>query len=100
MRKSQETKKQPKQDWHKADVKAALEKAGWSLRQLSFHHGYKHSATLKRVFQQPWPKGERLVAEAIGHSPQDIWPSRYDEFGKPNRTRGHKAKNTTTRALA
>ncbi|WP_233358209.1 helix-turn-helix domain-containing protein [Vibrio cholerae] len=25
----------------------------------------------------PWPKGERIIAEAIGMTPQEVWPSRY-----------------------
>ncbi|EEJ2444476.1 helix-turn-helix domain-containing protein [Salmonella enterica subsp. enterica serovar 13,23:y:e,n,z15] len=25
----------------------------------------------------PWPKGERLIAEALGVAPEKIWPSRY-----------------------
>ncbi|WP_162265502.1 helix-turn-helix domain-containing protein, partial [Salmonella enterica] len=24
-----------------------------------------------------WPKGERLIAEALGVAPEKIWPSRY-----------------------
>ncbi|WP_249891443.1 helix-turn-helix domain-containing protein [Mixta hanseatica] len=24
-----------------------------------------------------WPKGERLIAEALGVAPEQIWPSRY-----------------------
>ena len=28
--------KAKKQDWHRADIKAALEKAGWTLRKLQF----------------------------------------------------------------
>ncbi|WP_139385313.1 helix-turn-helix domain-containing protein, partial [Salmonella enterica] len=24
-----------------------------------------------------WPKGERLIAEALDVAPEDIWPSRY-----------------------
>ncbi|MCD5733091.1 helix-turn-helix domain-containing protein, partial [Klebsiella pneumoniae] len=24
-----------------------------------------------------WPKGERLIAEALGIAPEQIWPSRY-----------------------
>ncbi|WP_404873652.1 transcriptional regulator [Klebsiella pneumoniae] len=24
-----------------------------------------------------WPKGERLIAEALGVAPETIWPSRY-----------------------
>jgi len=79
-------KKQPTQaDWHKADIKAALEKAGWTLRGLSRHHGYAHSTQLVCVLHRHWPKGERLVAEAIGVKPEEIWPSRY--LDKPRKRR-------------
>jgi Ner family transcriptional regulator len=30
-----------------------------------------------RALVRPWPKGELLIAEAIGISPAEIWPSRY-----------------------
>ena len=84
-------KKPAKHDWHRADIKAALEKAGWSLRGLSVHHGYKAAQTLQIALHRPWPKGERLIAEAIGLTPEDIWPSRYDR---------HKGKDSTHRDLA
>lgn len=67
-------------DWHPADVIAALRKSGWTLRKLSLHHGYKPT-TLDNALHRRWPKGQRLIAEAIGISPQDIWPGRYQ--GKP-----------------
>ena len=65
-------------DWHRADVLAALKKAGWTLSALSHHHGYGRT-TLHAAFDRKWPKGEALIAEAIGLSPQAIWPSRYLE---------------------
>ncbi|MGH8426375.1 MAG: helix-turn-helix domain-containing protein [Gammaproteobacteria bacterium] len=67
------------EDWHPADIVAELRKAGWSLRKLAIHHGYKAPSTLKNAIAAPWPKGERLIAEAIGVKPQDIWPSRFAE---------------------
>ncbi|MES9873115.1 MAG: helix-turn-helix transcriptional regulator [Candidatus Sedimenticola sp. 6PFRAG7] len=70
-------KKQPSRDWHPADIKAALEKAGWSLSKLSLHHGYRSRNTLKNALTRKWPKAERLIAEAIGAQPEAIWPSRY-----------------------
>lgn len=65
-------------DWHRADVLAALKKAGWTLSALSHHHGYGRT-TLHATFDRKWPKGEALIAEAIGLSPQSVWPSRYQE---------------------
>ncbi|MDA3977704.1 helix-turn-helix domain-containing protein [Gallibacterium sp. AGMB14963] len=64
-------------DWHREDIKAALAKKGWSLRQLSLYHGYSNGSTLKNAFDRPWLKGERIIAEAIGEPPEKIWPERY-----------------------
>lgn len=73
------------QDWHPADVKAALEKRGVSLRQLALAHGYKH---FQRVLKSPWWAAELIVAQALDKKPEDIWPTRYAE----SRTR---ARNMT-----
>lgn len=69
-------------DWHPADVKAALEKAGWSCRRLSRHHGY-HPVTIQKALRGPYPEAERLIAEALRLRPREIWPSRYDAQGNP-----------------
>lgn len=86
-------------DWHRADIKAALEKRGWSLRRLSAHHGYAAGSILMAL-HAPWPKAERIIARAIGVKPQQIWPSRYHEDGKPKSGRGERGlgrriKNST-----
>lgn len=65
-----------REDWHPADIVAALRKAGWSLRGLSVHLGYYPNA-LAKALSRPWPKGERLVSEAIGVPPEEIWPERH-----------------------
>jgi len=92
MNKTNDTKKQPLEDWHKADIKAALEKAGWTLARLAFHHGYKSRSTLTIPLHLKWPKGERLIAEAIGLHPSVIWPSRYQKSTKASRSRNVKAQ--------
>ncbi|MDG4595523.1 MAG: helix-turn-helix transcriptional regulator [Candidatus Contendobacter sp.] len=69
---------QQKSDWHPADVVAAIRKAGWSLRRLSIHHGYTPTA-LHNALHVRWPKAQRLIAEAIGKQPEQIWPSRYQK---------------------
>lgn len=61
-------------DWHPADVKAALEKNGVSLRQLAITHGYSH---FQRVLTTHWWAAEQIVAKALNRKPQDIWPTRY-----------------------
>ncbi|WP_113627625.1 helix-turn-helix domain-containing protein [Pectobacterium peruviense] len=63
-------------DWHRADIVAALHKRGLSLAQLSRDQGLS-SRTLNNAFSQHYPKAERLIAAALGMTPEQIWPSRY-----------------------
>ncbi|WP_347253776.1 cell morphology transcriptional regulator XreR2 [Leminorella grimontii] len=64
------------QDWHSADVIAALKKRGTSLAAVSREAGLA-SSTLANALMRRWPKGERLIATALGVAPEEIWPSRY-----------------------
>ncbi len=97
-----DTRKKPAKeaDWHRADIKAALEKRGLSLAKLARTNGYDRSST-SLALVLPWPKMERLIANAIGVSPQHIWPTRYHQDGTPKSGRGERglgriaAKNTT-----
>lgn len=70
------------EDWHRADVKAALEKAGWNLSRLSTRSGL-HPGTLRKVFVMSYPKAERIIAYVLGVKPADIWPSRYAKRQTP-----------------
>lgn len=63
-------------DWHPADIIAALRKQGTSLSAVSRNAGLA-SSTLANALTRRWPKGERLIAEALGVAPEHIWPSRY-----------------------
>lgn len=63
-------------DWHSADVKCALLKSDTNMAKLAREHQLAPS-TLRNIFRFHWPKGERIVAEAIGEKPEIIWPSRY-----------------------
>ena len=67
-----------KTNWHPADIGAALKKRGWSLSRLSRFHGLARSFC-EHAIRRPFPKGERLIAEAIGVPPEDIWPERFAE---------------------
>lgn len=64
------------QDWHAEDIKAEVRKRGKTISQLSRDSGLAES-TLRNVFRYHWPKGERIIAGALGVTPEDIWPSRY-----------------------
>ncbi|EAT2901793.1 transcriptional regulator [Salmonella enterica] len=63
-------------DWHSADIIAALKKQGTSLSAVSRQAGLA-SSTLANALIRRWPRGERLIADALGVSPEQIWPSRY-----------------------
>lgn len=63
-------------DWHPADIIAGLRKKGTTLAAVSRKAGLS-SSTLANALTRRWPKGERLIAEALGVTPEQIWPSRY-----------------------
>ncbi|CNC20777.1 helix-turn-helix domain-containing protein [Yersinia pseudotuberculosis] len=69
-------------DWHQADIIAALRKKRTNMSVLSCSVGLS-SSTLANVLNSPWPKGEWIVAGALELHPSTIWPSRYfDESGR------------------
>ena len=69
-------KKSATDDWHRADIVAALRKQGWSLRELSRQNGLSEG-TLKSALDRPYLKAEGIIAKAIGMTPETIWPERY-----------------------
>lgn len=64
------------EDWHIADIGAALKKAGTNMSALSEHHGYSRN-NLRNALYRKYPKAEKIIADAIGKEPSQIWPSRY-----------------------
>lgn len=87
-------KKAGLEDWHPADIVAALKKAGYTLSKLAFEHGLKDSSGLSVALVRSFPKGEQRIAKALGIEPKVIWPTRYNEDGtrKPS---GARALNVT-----
>ncbi len=69
-------------DWHPADIKAALHKAGWTLSALAAKHGLKSGNTLSKALTVSYPIAELRIANAIGIAAKMIWPTRYYEDGK------------------
>ncbi|MCM2845637.1 helix-turn-helix domain-containing protein [Escherichia coli] len=55
-------------DWHPADIIAGLA-----------------PVTLANALTRSWPRGEKLIADALETSPEIIWPSRYFD-NQGNRT--------------
>lgn len=92
---SNSTKKTSREDWHPADIKASLDKSGWTLRALAKHHGLSSSTPLSHTFLRSYPLNEKRIADAIGVTPQEIWPSRYNDDGskKPRGLRALRLKS-------
>lgn len=78
----------PGADWHPEDIKAAVRRQGWSLRQLSLSRGLGEN-TLRHALRTPYPAYERVIAEVIGVPPEQIWPSRYQRAGRALRPKTH-----------
>lgn len=99
-------KKPVDQDWHPADIKAALHKKGITLKGIADAYGLTSSSTLSSVFTRSYPLNEKRIADAIGIHPMEIWPSRYNKDGtvKPRGFRAvqfnasEKARNSKTTA--
>lgn len=70
-------------DWHPADIIAGLRKKGTSMAAESRRNGLS-SSTLANALSRPWPKGEMIIAKALGTDPWVIWPSRYHDRSKSN----------------
>lgn len=63
-------------DWHPADIKAALEKAGWSFAAIGREMGYAPKS-VDSVLRRPMGPVEQRVAEILGVPVEELWPSRY-----------------------
>lgn len=63
-------------DWHPETIKAEVHKRGLSFRTLSVQAGYKKDS-LKSVLRTPCRPYQQIIADALGVSPETIWPSRY-----------------------
>lgn len=78
---SSKAKKASLEDWHPADIVAALRKAGYTLSKLAFEHGLKDSSGFSKAMVMSFPLGEARIAKALGVHPMTIWPSRYEADG-------------------
>lgn len=68
-------------DWHPADVVAALRKAGLSLSGLAQAYGLSSSSAFSVALVRSYPICEQRIADALGIHPMVIWPSRYNADG-------------------
>lgn len=67
-----------RQDWHPALISARLKMIGSNLSALSKENGY-HRTNLRNALYRHYPKAEKIIAEKLGVSPAEIWPSRYQK---------------------
>lgn len=72
-------------DWSNKKIVYELHERNITLAFLSKRAGLAPS-TLKNALRVSYPKGERIIAKAIGVAPETIWPSRY--YARENRLCG------------
>ncbi|WP_233117307.1 helix-turn-helix domain-containing protein [Aggregatibacter actinomycetemcomitans] len=70
------TKKKRVTDMNNHEIRGELMKKGKSLSQLGIENGLAKT-TVRNALDKPYPKGEQIIADALGLSPAEIWPSRY-----------------------
>lgn len=72
-------------DWHKADIKAALEKKGYRLSDIGRELGFDPESANQVLFRK-WGTMEQAIAKILGVRAEEIWPSRYQEPKKTVRS--------------
>ncbi len=75
---SKESEKNMPKDWHIADINCAIQKSGTNMSKLAKAHGLARG-TLRNAFYRHCPKYEKIIANAMGVEPKDIWVSRYSK---------------------
>lgn len=91
------SKKASREDWHPADVIAALRKRGITLRALALQHGLKDSSGMSVALVRSLPVNEKRIADALELHPREIWPSRYFDDGS-RKPQGFRAIQCTAAA--
>jgi Ner family transcriptional regulator len=89
-------KKPTPKDWNKEDIKAAVWKTGTTMKGLALANGYRAVDSVNQALFRPYPKAERIIANAIGEKPETIWPSRYE--GKFNGSSRQRNVNLTPKS--
>ncbi len=73
-------------DWHPEDIKALIRKRFGSLAALGSAWGMSRQSISGAILNPNCSaKLERRIAEALNMKPQTLWPSRWQEDGKPSR---------------
>lgn len=67
---------------------------GHTLAQIAERAGVTRQAIYK-VFQTSYPRMEKIIADALGLRPVDIWSERYDADGLPRYRMGRPKKSVS-----
>jgi Ner family transcriptional regulator len=71
-----------RQGWHRQDIRAELVKRYGAITNLSQAWGYGRTAISNALRgTSSWPAIEQRIAEALGTTPQAIWPDRWTPQG-------------------
>ncbi len=71
-------KKASTKDWHPADIKCALAKRGYTLRDIAREEGLRSSTSLsKAMHSRTCPADEKRLAFYAGVPVQEMFPERY-----------------------
>lgn len=89
------SKKASQEDWHPADIKAALHKRGITLSGLAAAYGLTSSSTLSASLVRSYPANEQRIGAALGLHPKIIWPTRYYPDGS-RKPQGFRAVQSNT----
>lgn len=90
-------KKRKSADWHPEDIKAAVRKAGWTLKGLALSRGLALNAC-QQACSAPRYLGEAAIADILGIPARQIWPSRFDAQG--NRKHQHRTRRKPNAPLS
>lgn len=87
----------PKNNWHRADVVAAIHKLDQSLTELALSNKRSESA-LRVALTHPRTPSNKIIADFLGKELHEIWPAWFDNKGrlisrKPNSGRRRRASS-------
>lgn len=74
-------------------IKFQLRAKGTSLAKVARQMNVSISAVLN-VKRLPYPRMERAIAIALGMTPKELWPDRWDANGIPQRQRPKRAESS------
>ena len=78
------TKKNPLSNDLWSWIKHRLTLNGYpSFRALGKAYNYSQGGAFKNVKNYPYPAAQKIIADIIGITPQNLFPNRYTSAGKP-----------------